>query len=155
MTYARNENLEIKCTGGDAYATKSEEVVVINILIGAIIGLVSGVASGFFGIGGGVIMVPAFMFFFGLDIKKAIGTSLLVIVPTAIAGGAKYVASGNADWKVFLTVAAFAVIGGYVGAVIVNQKMNTDLLARLFGGLLIIVGVVLVWHGPLNQESVR
>jgi uncharacterized membrane protein YfcA len=124
----------------------------IKILIGAGVGLFGGVASGFFGIGGGVVMVPAFMYFFGLNIKQAIGTSLLIIVPTAIVGGVNYIRKGNVSWEVFLMVTAFAVIGGFAGSTFA-QKLDADLLARMFGGLLILVGILLVWQGPLNQFS--
>jgi uncharacterized membrane protein YfcA len=124
----------------------------IKFLIGACIGLFGGVASGFFGIGGGVVMVPAFMYFFEMDIKKAIGTSLLIIVPTAIVGATNYIRKGNVSWEIFLIVTAFAIAGGFAGSVIA-QRLDSDLLARMFGGLLILVGILLIWQGPLNQFS--
>jgi uncharacterized membrane protein YfcA len=120
----------------------------IKFLIGGCIGLLGGAASGFFGIGGGVVMVPAFMYFFEMDTKKAIGTSLLIIVPTAIVGATNYIKQGNVGWEIFLMVAAFAIAGGLGGSV-VAQRLDNNLLARMFGGLLILVGILLVWRGPL------
>ena len=55
-----------------------------------LIGLIGGVTSGLFGVGGGVVMVPAMMLLLNLDIKPAIGTSLAVIVPTALMGTLKH-----------------------------------------------------------------
>ena len=65
----------------------------MNYYIAAIIGLVSGVTSGLFGVGGGIIMVPAMVYFLSppvRDIKQAIGTSLVIIIPTAIMGSYKH-----------------------------------------------------------------
>jgi len=150
LPYARNENAFLR----KRIHTFKEAAMIIKILIGACIGLFGGVASGFFGIGGGVVMVPAFMYFFAMDIKKAIGTSLLIIVPTAIVGATNYIRKGNVSWEMFLIVAAFAIVGGFVGSV-VAQRLDSDLLARMFGGLLILVGILLIWQGPLNQFSPR
>ena len=61
----------------------------ITYLVAGIIGLVSGLTSGLFGVGGGIIMVPAMVLFLSppiRDIKQAIGTSLAVIIPTALMG---------------------------------------------------------------------
>ena len=55
----------------------------MHYLIAAVIGLVGGVTSGLFGVGGGVVMVPAMFYLLKLDLKTAIGTSLVVIIPTA------------------------------------------------------------------------
>lgn len=65
----------------------------MHYLIAGLIGLVSGVTSGLFGVGGGIVMVPAMIYFLTppiRDIKQAIGTSLAVIIPTAIVGTFKH-----------------------------------------------------------------
>ena len=59
----------------------------MNYLLAAVIGLVGGLCSGLFGVGGGVVMVPAMLFFTALAIghtQEAVGTSLIVIIPTAL-----------------------------------------------------------------------
>ena len=58
----------------------------MEYLIAGLIGILSGVASGLFGVGGGIIMVPAMVYFMKMDIKLAVGTSLMVIIPTAASG---------------------------------------------------------------------
>ena len=88
----------------------------MQFLIAGVIGLVSGITSGLFGVGGGIVMVPAMMFFMrdqiGDNIKVAIGTSLAVIIPTALIGSFKHYQQGNINWQVVLALvpAVFAVV---------------------------------------------
>lgn len=118
----------------------------MNYLIAGLIGLVSGVTSGLFGVGGGVVMVPAMMFLLSppiRDIKQAIGTSLLVIIPTAVMGSYKHYTQGNVEWRTALALAPLAIIGGYAGAWLTTQ-ISAENLKRAFGGFLILVGLRLL-----------
>lgn len=110
----------------------------IYFIAGAI-GLVSGVFSGLFGVGGGVIMIPAMVYLMHLPVKTAIGTSLAVIVPTALAGSFKHVQVGNVDFKVVLMLAPLAMLGGLGGAWLASQ-IPAEALKRVFGGFIICVG---------------
>ena len=74
-----------------------------------IIGLAAGILSGLLGVGGGIIIVPALTMFMGFDIKQAIGTSLAIIIPTALSGAVVHYTSGNVNLFGFLFVAAGAV----------------------------------------------
>lgn len=119
----------------------------MNFLIAGIIGLVGGVASGLLGIGGGIVMVPAMVYFLSppiKDIKQAIGTSLIVIVPTALMGSFKHYQQGNIDWRTALSLAPLAITGGYLGAWLTTQ-IPADQLKRGFGGFLILVGAKLLF----------
>lgn len=120
----------------------------MNYLIAAIIGLVGGVSSGLFGVGGGVVMVPAMLFFTALamrDTQQAVGTSLIVIIPTALIGAFKHKSLGNINWPVALMLVPGAILGGYLGAHL-TQGISSDNLKRLFGGFLILVGCkLLIW----------
>ena len=104
----------------------------IYFIAGAI-GLVSGVFSGLFGVGGGVIMIPAMVYLMHLPVKTAIGTSLAVIVPTAIAGSIKHIQVGGVDFKVVLMLAPLAMVGGLGGAWLASQ-VPAETLKRVFGG---------------------
>lgn len=115
----------------------------MHYIIAALIGVLSGVTSGLFGVGGGIVMVPAMMYFMNLPIKQAIGTSLLVIIPTAVIGTYKHHAQGNVSWSIALSLIPTAVLGGFLGAWITAQ-ISADNLKRLFGGFLILVGVRLL-----------
>src|SRR5687768_9735460 len=116
----------------------------MQLLIASVIGLFSGVASGLFGVGGGIVMVPAMVYFMKMDIKLAIGTSLAVIIPTAIVSSAKHFHLGNVDWRVALSLAPMAVLGGYGGAWL-TQKIASGDLKRIFGGFLVLVGLRLIF----------
>ncbi|MBI3851852.1 MAG: sulfite exporter TauE/SafE family protein [Verrucomicrobia bacterium] len=116
----------------------------MNYLMAGIIGLVSGVASGLFGVGGGIVMVPAMIFFMTMDIKRAVGTSLAVIIPTALMGSFKHYQQGNLDWRVALSLAPMAILGGYAGAWLTTQISSAN-LKRGFGGFLVLVGCRLLF----------
>lgn len=109
-------------------------------LIAGLIGIVSGVISGLLGVGGGIVMVPAMIALMKVDAKIAIGTSLAVIVPTAMMGTYKHFIQENVDWRVFLMLAPLAIVGGYCGAHLAEQLPDAT-LKRLFGIFVIVVGV--------------
>ena len=111
----------------------------MNFLIAGLIGLFGGVASGLFGVGGGIVMVPAMMFFMSMDIKRAVGTSLAVIIPTALMSSFKHYQQGNLDWRAALSLAPMAIFGGYAGAWLTTQISSAN-LKRAFGGFLVLVG---------------
>jgi uncharacterized membrane protein YfcA len=110
----------------------------------ALIGLFSGIASGLFGVGGGIIMVPAMMFFMGLPIHVAVGTSLAVIIPTALMGTYKHNIQHNIDWFVALSLAPTAILGGFLGAHL-TTLISGPSLKRAFGGVLLAVGIKLLF----------
>ena len=115
----------------------------MTYLIAALIGLVGGVASGLFGVGGGIVMVPAMLFFMGIPIHQAVGTSLVVIIPTAIIGSLKHFQKGNVIFPAAFSLIPTAVIGGWIGAWLANQ-IPAENLKRAFGGFLILVGARLL-----------
>jgi uncharacterized membrane protein YfcA len=118
----------------------------MNYIIAGIIGLVSGVTSGLFGVGGGIVMVPAMVLFLSppiRDIKQAVGTSLAVIIPTALMGSYKHFTQGNVEWRTALSLAPMAVLGGYAGAWLTTQ-IAADNLKRAFGGFIILIGLRLL-----------
>jgi uncharacterized protein len=112
-------------------------------LIAAVIGLISGVTSGLFGVGGGIIMVPAMFWLLQVPIKTAIGTSLAVIIPTALMGTYKHWGQGNVDWKVALALMPTAVLGGYLGVWLVSM-ISAEHLRRGFAVFLMLVGLRLL-----------
>ena len=112
--------------------------------IAAFIGLVAGVTSGLFGVGGGIVMVPAMFYLLKVDIKTAIGTSLVVIIPTAIAGALKHHDLNNINWRVAGSLAPLAVAGGFLGAYWAGQ-LDANVLKKLFGGLLVLAGLYTVF----------
>lgn len=104
-----------------------------------LIGLFGGVTSGLLGVGGGIIMIPAMNLIAGIPIKTAIGTSLAVIIPTALVGVGEHHRNGNVDWRIALWIAGTAIIGGYLGARFAGT-LSPMMLKRAFGLLMVVVG---------------
>ena len=119
----------------------------MQFLIASIIGLVSGIASGLFGVGGGIVMVPAMVLLLSppiRDVKQAIGTSLVVIIPTALVGSYGHFRQGNVDWRTAIALAPLAIVGSSLGAWLTSY-IPADNLKRAFGAFLILVGAKLLF----------
>jgi uncharacterized protein len=90
-------------------------------------------------------MVPLLVLAFGLDQKVAQGTSLAVIIPTAIVGASTYARGRNLDWRISVFVAVGALLAAFLGASLA-QRLPSALLKHLFGALMILVGLkMLIW----------
>lgn len=113
-------------------------------LLSVIIGLVTGIASGFFGIGGGLILVPALVYFFNLTQHQAQGTSLAVLTPPIVLlATIKYYREGNVNLYIALYIALGFVVGAYLGAVFIHY-VSDPLLKKLFGILLFFVSLKMI-----------
>jgi uncharacterized protein len=116
-------------------------------IMAGLIGVLGGITSGLFGVGGGVIMVPAMMLLLSppiRDIKQAIGTSLVVIVPTAIMGSFKHHQHGNVHWPTAVALVPTALAGSYFGAFL-TRVITAEDLKRAFGIFLVLVGLRLIF----------
>jgi uncharacterized membrane protein YfcA len=110
--------------------------------VGAV-GIGAGVLTGFFGVGGGFVIVPALVLLLGLPLTVAVGPSLLVITLSSAAALAAHLASGSIDWAVALIFTAGAIAGALAGRR-VGGHVQPRRLGRLFALLLIAVAVLLV-----------
>ena len=114
-------------------------------LLFTIIGLLGGVASGLFGIGGGVVIVPALIYWAGFSQHRATGTSLAVLLPPiGLASVLEYYRHGNVDIKAAMFLAATMFIGAWGGAFLANQ-MKGPHLRLIFGFFVTGVGIYLVY----------
>lgn len=87
-----------------------------------IIGILSGISAGFFGIGGGIVIVPALIYWAGFSQHMATGTSLAVLLPPiGLAAAFEYYRHGNVDVRAALILAATMFIGTWVGAYFANH----------------------------------
>ena len=102
-------------------------------------GLVAGVMSGMFGIGGGLVIVPALVILFGLDQKTATGTSLFaLLLPVGLLAVIDYGQQGKLNWKYGLLIAPGLLLGALVGSKI-NRLLSDLMLKRVYAGFLVLV----------------
>jgi uncharacterized membrane protein YfcA len=108
--------------------------------VALLVGLVVGAFSGVVGIGGGILFVPALIWFFGMDQHKAQGTSLgALLAPVGLFAFWEYYRRGHADLRIALLLAAGFLVGGYFGAV-GAQHIPEIWLRRVFAVTLVAVG---------------
>ena len=104
-----------------------------------IIGFASGIISGM-GIGGGTILIPALSFIMDTPQQQAQAINLLFFIPTAIVALIKHKKEGNIDFQAVKPVIFFGIIGAIIGSIIA-VGMNDELLKKIFGGFLFIMGI--------------
>ena len=107
------------------------------------VGLGVGVLTGFFGVGGGFLIVPVLVLLFGLSMQKAVGTALLAIALTSAAGLAAHLASGGLDWLVAAPLTAGGVAGALAGSR-VSARLPARHLREAFAVLVIGVSAFLL-----------
>lgn len=132
--------------GGDTAGPPGDEALQLAagaLALHAVLGLVSGTGSALLGIGGGVIVVPVLVIGFGYGQHLAEGTSLAVIVPTALLGAIAHGRRSYTDWTVGLRLGAGGLVGSLGGAELALSLPGPS-LSRAFGLLLAAVTAVLV-----------
>jgi uncharacterized membrane protein YfcA len=121
------------------------------ILLGLALGLAAGALAGLFGVGGGILFVPALLAL-GLGQVEAAGTSLLAIVPTAAVGIWRQRRYGNLRPRA-AAVIGIASVAGVEGGVRIATALPESALRRLFGVLLVIVAVHLAWQSRRQEPA--
>jgi uncharacterized protein len=111
----------------------------------AVLGLLAGVLAGLFGVGGGILFVPTLTLVLGLTQIHAEATSLLAILPAAIAGAWRQWTYGNVRWHTALILGAAAIAGTEAG-VQIAVALPEHALRRLFGALMIAVAGQVAWR---------
>ena len=110
-----------------------------------VIGLLGGVFAGMFGVGGGIVIVPALVYLAGFSQHKATGTSLAVLLPPiGLAAVLEYYRHGYVDTRAAVLLAAAMVLGAWGGAVIANH-MKGPHLRLAFGIFVSVMGVYLIY----------
>lgn len=109
-----------------------------------IIGIVTGFVNGFFGSGGGTVAVPAMVMLLGLDEHRAHATAISVILPLTIISVLFYINRDYMNWDITLKVILGGVIGGYLGAKLMNICPE-NVLRRLFAVFMIVAAARMIW----------
>ena len=131
-------------SGGQAAAASSDDSPLSRkqLLQGAAIGLIAGLASGYVGVGGGFIMVPLMLSIIGIPMRKASGTSLIAVMILAIPGVIEQAIIGNINYLAGIAVVIGSIPGAVLGARLVT-KVPERALRILFGCFLIVAAVML------------
>jgi uncharacterized protein len=116
------------------------------------IGLGVGLLAGYFGVGGGILMVPLMVLILDMTQHLAEGTSLLVIVPTAIAGVARHVTRGYVSYATAMWMAAGGVGGAFLG-VAWAHRLTGNGLQIAFATFLALMGIRLIRQGIVGLRS--
>ena len=106
----------------------------------ASIGLLAGIVSGLFSTGGGMILVPAFIYLLKMEDTKSRGTSVFCILPMVITSSFFYYKGNYINWKIAFLCALGGAIGGYIGAKLL-KKLPEKILKSAFAIFLIYVAV--------------
>jgi uncharacterized membrane protein YfcA len=117
----------------------------LNLLTLLAIGVVAGIASGLFGIGGGILIVPALVYFLQFSQHRATGTSLAILLPpVGLAAVAAYYRRDQVDVRAAIIVAIGVFLGGWLGAQVAG-RLSAPQLRLAFGCFVTSVGGWLVW----------
>ena len=118
---------------------------VTTIFTLVIIGLMAGVFGGMFGVGGAIIMIPALVFFLGVDQHTAQGTSVAIMLPPiGLFAAYNYYKAGQVNIWYAVIIAITFMAGGYFGSLIA-LKLPESLLKKLFGILLLILALRMIF----------
>jgi len=118
---------------------------ITQIILIILIGLAGGFLSGTFGIGGGIIIVPALVFFLGMTQSSAQGTSLtMMLAPVGILAVINYYKAGYVNFKFAVLLMIFFVIGSYFGSKLAIH-LSDRVLKQAFGVLLLLTGTKMIF----------
>ena len=123
----------------------------MTYVLAVALGLVAGVVAGIFGVGGGILFVPALVAL-GLSHHDATGTSLLAILPTVAVGTWRQSRYGNVRWRGGLIVGVAAALAAQ-GGVALAESLGDRTLSRLFAGLLVAVAAQILWRARRHSRS--
>ena len=118
----------------------------LPLLLG--IGFAVGALSGFFGIGGGFLIVPGLMLATGMPIAYAIGTSLVAVTVFGATTASNYALAGLVDWRIAAFFIGGGVLGGLIGSLAGHRlEHSKGALSMLFAVFVILIGVYVSWKG--------
>ena len=129
-----------------------------TLIILIIIGIAAGMLGGMVGVGGGIIIVPALVFFLGFSQKMAQGTSLgILLLPVGILGVIQYYKEGYVDMRVVLFISTGFFLGSFLGSKLA-LSLSQETVKKIFAILLIIVAVKMLFFDkkiPENKTTVQ
>ena len=112
-------------------------------------GLGTGTVSGFFGIGGGFLIVPGLLGSTRMPMINAVGTSLVAVTAFGLATAANYALSGYVDWLLAAVFVGGGLIGSFLGTRLARRLSNTGALTPIFAGVIFLVAAYMLWQSWL------
>lgn len=116
----------------------------MTLLFVVVLGFAAGVLSGMFGVGGGILFVPALSLVAGLTHLEAQATSLAAVIPVVAVGAWRQHHYGNVRWEAALSIGVASALG-VAGGVVLTASLSDEVLRRLFAALLLVVAARLLW----------
>ncbi len=124
---------------------KKKVMDIQTILIIILVGIAAGILGGLVGVGGGIIIVPALVYFIGFSQKTAQGTSLgLIMLPVGILGVLQYYKQGHVDFRVVGMLAIGFLAGSYFGSKIA-LSLPQETVKKIFALLMILIAVKMLF----------
>jgi len=126
-----------------------------TILIVVLVGLAAGILSGLVGVGGGLIVVPALIFFLGFSQHSAQGTSLgLLLLPAGILAVIQYYKAGDVDVKAVAILAIGFVAGGYFGSKLA-LSLPQDVVKKIFAIFMLLVALKMLFLDKKIADKIK
>ncbi|MAF90573.1 MAG: sulfite exporter TauE/SafE family protein [Bdellovibrionota bacterium] len=149
----------VKDRKGDEENSEKLEVKELNYLLIVAEGIFVGIITGLVGVGGGFLIVPALVLMTGLPMKRAVGTSLLIISLKSFAGFIGYIGLVEIPWDFLLKFTIASAIGIFIGTYLV-QFLSQKKLKKAFAVFLIFMGIYILYQnrasfGLAQLESVN
>jgi uncharacterized protein len=132
---------------------KTTTMDIQTMLIIILVGIAAGILGGLVGVGGGIIIVPALVYFIGFSQKTAQGTSLgLIMLPVGILGVLQYYKQGHVDFKVVGILAIGFLLGSYFGSKIA-LSLPQETVKKIFAVLMIIIAIKMLFFDKEKKEN--
>lgn len=144
----RTESQKMESRAGETALDGSARSIIVLIVIGMLVG----VLSGMFGIGGGTVIVPALVWL-GLSQRNAAATSTLAIVPTSISGVVSYATGGHVDWLAAVLLFCGMFVGGQIGSWLLS-RLPELVLRWIFVAFLVFVVINQVSFVPSRDHQI-
>ena len=126
-----------------------------TILILILVGIAAGMLSGLVGVGGGIVIVPALIFFLGFSQKLAQGTSLgILLLPVGILGVMQYYKQGYVDIRVVLIISTAFFFGSYFGSKIA-LSLPQETIKKIFAVFMIIIAIKLLFFDKKKTTELQ
>jgi hypothetical protein len=132
---------------------KKTSMDIQTILIVILIGIAAGILGGLVGVGGGIIIVPALVYFIGFSQKTAQGTSLgLIMLPVGILGVLQYYKQGHVDFRVVGMLAVGFLLGSYFGSKFA-LSLSQETVKKIFAILMIVIAIKMLFFDKEKKQG--